>query len=589
MWAYAEQHIPELKKVDGGRCIGFAVTLAKSIAENTLDSRRSAVDKLLALERDLLAGKPVPKDPELDSFISAVMKNHGNKFAGPVIVAGEFDDAAFIEACAWLKNPGETLVFGSNYEDSKRETHAIAISLMRSDPRTYCLIDANGTAPIVLGGSVASSLAGVTTEILLVPKFIKKALGLQKEMVTSIHFLSFDTVPRVPDIDRNEFYRKHVSDSEEKINKISLRVLNQLEAKDEEKSYYNLVPTELMEIAKTGHTLKLMFLIEIKKKSLSRQEFMDFLDQKNSRGQTALEFAIHYNHFGCVQMLCEAGAEWDLERKNGEIKLPPGEISDFFQKLRTHKRYVQEFDLFARFLNTRFEEAKLQETIAKECRIYLLELALLLLGNLGNSPREVERVRKTVARCKFMHHSPKTSLISFSFKTGPKYPTCPEEGALITSSLFKEYGTHHSTHLFYKMCDSLVNGDNETLRKLSSEIRKLYPQVSIESYHIKTIRTMEEFNFYSSIPELKSFGDKLLWINCLRQKISLTEEDAITSEALSLINIIYYRGESSLQIRLEELLRLKVMLKSSPFPVTLKIMFFLKKIQIQRYYPRKKS
>ena len=275
MWAYAAQHIPDLKKAEGGRCIGIAVTLAESIGKNSLDSRESDVNKLLALEKDLLAGKPVSKDIELNLFISAVMKNHGNKSAGPVIVAGEFDDDAFIEACAWLKKPGETIVFGSNYEDTKRETHAIAVSLKRIIPRTYCLIDANGSAPIALGGSVASSLVGFTEDIKQVPQFVKKALWMEKEMVTSIHFLSFDSVPGVPDMDRDDFYQKHVKPIE-KTDKIALRVLTNLQAKDEEKSYYNPVPTKLMELAKAGDKVKLIFLIEAHKKRAEPGRLHDF-------------------------------------------------------------------------------------------------------------------------------------------------------------------------------------------------------------------------------------------------------------------------------------------------------------------------
>lgn len=220
IWAYAAQHLPALKKAEGGRCIGMAVTLAESIGKNELDSRRNTVDKLIALEQDLLAGKTVPKDPDLDSFISAVMKNHGNKSAGSVVVAGEFDDDAYIEACQWLEKPGETIVFGSNYEDSGRETHAIAVSLLSSSPRSFCLIDANGSAPITLGGSVKSSLVGITDDVKLVPKFVKDGLWLQKEMVTSVHFLSFDTVSRAPDVDRNKFYREHISNPQEKSRKL---------------------------------------------------------------------------------------------------------------------------------------------------------------------------------------------------------------------------------------------------------------------------------------------------------------------------------------------------------------------------------
>ena len=261
---------------------------------------------------------------------------------------------------------------------------------------------------------------------------------------------------------------------------------------------------------------------------------MIFLNKKNSRGESALDMAIHHDHFECVQLLCAAGAEWDIERKNGEIKLPPGDISNFFSELRTQKRYVQEFDLFARFLSKQFEEAKSPQTIAKECRIYLLEFAVRFLRFLENSPREVERMRQIVSESKFVHCSPK-----------------------------KEYGTHHSTHLFYKMCDSLIKGDKETFENLFHEICKSYPQVNIESYHMKTLQKMENFNLYSSIPEVKKFGDELLWINCLDQKISLAEQKSIMKEALMLIGVITM-SKNSPQLRLEELARLKTMLEEFP-------------------------
>ena len=563
MWAYAAQHISDLKKTEGGRCIGMAVTLAESIGKNELGSKRTTVDKLLALENDLLAGKPVSKDPELDSFISAVMKNHGNKSAGPVIVAGEFDDDAFIEVCTWLKNPGETIIFGSNYEDSKRETHAIAVSLMDDNPRTYCLIDANGVASITLGGSIPYSLVEITCDIKIVPLFVKKALGLQKGMVTSIHFRSFDSVPRVPDIDRNEFYQKYLSVSDEKIEQIALKVLEKLEAKEEEKSYYNLVETQLTQYIKAQDFTQYEQLLETEKRRLSQPDFMAFLEQKNSRGETALEIAIRHDNYGCVNYLCSLGA--DIEIKKG-IKFS-SEYTVFFKQLHNQKRYVREFDLFARFLNTRFEEAKSPpQAIAKKCRIYLLEFALRLLRAVEQLPLEIERIRQIVVECKFMHYSPKKSFKSFSFKTRPKYPTDPEEGALISTSIFKEYGTHHSTHLFYKICDpSVIHSENQaTFQKLSRQISKLYPQLRTESYHMKMIKGMEnELNFYSSIPELKKFGDKLFWIDCLSQKVSLAEQENIIKEVLFLINVIY-RKENSLQFRLEELIRLKVMFDAFP-------------------------
>lgn len=243
-------------------------------------------------------------------------------------------------------------------------------------------------------------------------------------------------------------------------------MLTNLEAKDDEKSYYNTGLTELMELAKQGEAMKLLFLIETKKKTMTRPDFMAFLNEKNSRGETALTVAIRYDQFRCVRLLYAEGAEWDLDSKNGEIKLPSGDISDFFSGLRNQKRYVQEFELFARFLNTRFDEAKFPQNIAKKCRTHLLELALVLMGLLENSPREIERIRKIVAASKFMHDSPKTSVKSFSLETGPKYPTLPGEGALITTSISKEeHGTHHSTHLFYKICDALVSGDRVKFEK----------------------------------------------------------------------------------------------------------------------------
>jgi hypothetical protein len=564
IWAYAAQYLPDLKKADGGRCIGMAVTLAESIGKNELDFRQMDVDLLIKLEKDLLAGKTVFKDPDLDSFVSAIMKNHSNKSAGPVVVAGEFDDDAYIEACQWLEKPGETIVFGSNYEDSGRETHAIAVSLLSSSPRSYCLIDANGSAPIALGGSVKSSLVGITEDVKLVPKFVKDGLWLQKEMVTSVHFLSFDTVPRVPDVDRNKFYQKHISKSQEKIEKIALRVLTNLGAKDDEKSYYSASLTELMRIAKKGEYMQLTILIENKKKTMTRPDFMAFLNEKNSRGDTALTVAIRYNQLSCVQLLCAAGAECDLDSKAGEIKSPSQNISNFLSKLRIYKRYVQEFELFARFLNTRFEDAKFSQTIAKECRTRLLELALRIMDGLENSPHEVERMRKSVAACKFMHCSPKTSIKSFSLDTKPKYPTLPEEGELIASSTSEEYGTHHSTHLFYKMCDALVSDDKAKSDDLSEEIKKLYPRISIESYHMKMIKKLEYLNCYSSIPEVKAFGDELIWINFQDEKISLAEQKNIMKEALSLIGVIAWNKQISHQSKLEELARLKTMVEEFP-------------------------
>ena len=73
------------------------------------------------------------------------------------MVVGDFKNSAFIASSEWLKKPGDTLVFGNNYDNPDQETHAVAVTLVSDIPRRYALIDAIGTAPVSLGRSTLCS------------------------------------------------------------------------------------------------------------------------------------------------------------------------------------------------------------------------------------------------------------------------------------------------------------------------------------------------------------------------------------------------------------------------------------------------
>ena len=67
---YVKQHLPDLKeKTKGGKCIGFAVTLARSIGENRLNVVLTALDKLLDMEEDFKLKKTTQPDAEISSVI----------------------------------------------------------------------------------------------------------------------------------------------------------------------------------------------------------------------------------------------------------------------------------------------------------------------------------------------------------------------------------------------------------------------------------------------------------------------------------------------------------------------------------------
>lgn len=227
LWQYAEQHLPDLKKIPGGLCTGIIVTLGEDVGKNQLPPKLSALDKLFSWEKELKAKppQPVPKDPQVDLIITSIIKNHCLEMLGRFIVAGEFCDSAFYEACEWLKFPGETLFFVSNYEDLTRETHAIAVSLMPGDGRRFCLIEANGTAPLVVGSTLRNSFTAETKNTEDVLKFVKQGLELQSGMVVSMHFRSFNENVRVVNIDKHQFCQRHLLDDLSQSEAIALRVV----------------------------------------------------------------------------------------------------------------------------------------------------------------------------------------------------------------------------------------------------------------------------------------------------------------------------------------------------------------------------
>lgn len=203
--AYIKQHLPHLEKsiqfsTNGsiqGRCIGFAVTLAEAIAEDQLDTITDALGYLVMQGKELKSGQSIVRHKQLDSIITSIVKKQSNSAAGPVINIVKFDGSVFSDACQKMVISGETLVFGSNYGDEKRENHAIAVTLRirPGNKRQYYLIDANGTGSKVSDSWQSScAMVAITDNPAKVQEFVTLALNLLKGMTVFIHALPLNPV-----------------------------------------------------------------------------------------------------------------------------------------------------------------------------------------------------------------------------------------------------------------------------------------------------------------------------------------------------------------------------------------------------------
>ncbi len=205
---YAKQHLKEfgLHEKDKsdyllkGCCQVFASVLARACAEGGADHVLFLLKKILSFREPLLNGEKVPQDPQLDSLISTFIKNRFRYFGKLDMVAGAFEDKAFINACELLEKPGDYLAITSFYGVEKDRSHVIAISLKSLTPREYYLIDANGGKE----GMIART--GEEKELI---NFVRSSFHTEETMILALTFCTFDE--RLSTINTKDFYSKNLN------------------------------------------------------------------------------------------------------------------------------------------------------------------------------------------------------------------------------------------------------------------------------------------------------------------------------------------------------------------------------------------
>ncbi len=248
---------------------------------------------------------------------------------------------------------------------------------------------------------------------------------------------------------------------------------------------------------------KLESLITIVRAFTDDKLFRDFINAKNSLGESALQIASNFSNTNMVTLLKKYGAvlgEKDHQEKEGRdaIKLLEG---------------------FARFLQNNFLESKRPDSIAKICRIELLGYVLPILQTA--SPVEIQLIRKIVSACTFMHYQP-TKEIKDLWTASAKYPTQPDEGQLIEYSDPTQYGTHRSTDYFYRICSQLSKDKVPTPQssKLLSELQAAYPSLKFPTNNQSIATSKDIFEAKGNLSIIQVLRAKLLWSKLVGEKIS---------------------------------------------------------------------